>query len=227
MQPVRRLTAVDVGSGYGSGWAVIENIMNGHGAPQNVRITLYAIDKSAQLLARLQKRGAQSGIPVQIFRYDLDTQRGSLPPFGTADIVILSFVLTHVRSVPSVLRLAVRLAKGGAMIVIADNDYASAVASGDDALIRTVALLRDELRHPGFADLDDMAAASGLRRCEGQWDGTERFGGRGRDPKYEALGFVANFKPADPVRRAWEEIRGGTLLLRQIRRVYEVTTDDE
>ncbi|GEM_PF-7121034 len=224
---MHNVTFVDIGSGYGSLLTLLPSIFDAPiGAPSAVRPGLYVpVDKSPRHLRAAVRRSGDLGIPAKPFLYDVDSGRGTIPDAAIGDFVVLAYVLAHVRSVESVLQLAARVAKSDSVITIVDTDYASAVADGDEALIRTTAAIRRQLRHTGFADLDAQAASVGLRRTSGLFDGVEHFGPRERSAKRDAFGFIANFDESNAARAAWEEIRGGTLKLRQIRRAY-VNSDE-
>lgn len=216
------MTVVDLGAGYGSLVALIANIFGApYGAPTDIKIDRYvAVDRSPEMLAYALRRAVDHGLDARGHIYDFDDATGDTPSCAIGDVVVLSFMLTHVKSAASALRLAAHVVKRDGFVLVVDADYASARAADDAALEDTIHRIHRELPHAGFAQLDAMAADAGLRRVSGLFDGIEEFGPSGRSAKDDALPFIGNFLMENPVRRSWNEIRGGILALPHVRRGY-------
>jgi SAM-dependent methyltransferase len=219
-----RLTLVDLGCGYGSGAELaFRTCQQLQAHLHKVEFGRYvAVDNSSELLESAIRRAAALGVDAEGFCFDLDTREGTRPPAGIGDIVLVAFVLTHLAGAVSGLSEAGRLVNERGVILVVDAAYCTMTASGDDALVVTVAEIRRRLRHRDFDNLDTIARRVGLRRLSGMNDVEQRFGPGELSPKFAALAFVAGFDPRDPARVAWEAIRGGTLTLTHIRRAYVV-----
>jgi SAM-dependent methyltransferase len=219
----RKLTLVDVGSGYGVLAELTAGIIRSplSGLEDVFDFEMYvAVDVNPKLLQQAVHRAMKLGIRARGYVFDLDTGEGERPGAGIGDIVVLAFVLTHLAGADVGLREAARLAKANGVVLVIDTAYATAMATGDVALAATIASIRRRLRHRDFDHLDEIAAAHGLRRLSGLDDVRQRFGAGDLSAKHDALGFVGNFAADDEARVAWERISGGVLLLTQVRRAY-------
>jgi ubiquinone/menaquinone biosynthesis C-methylase UbiE len=223
----RTLTLADIGSGYGAAAdLMLKMVQSPLIAAKPRRFRYIAMDSNRELLVHAVNRATQVGIThqgcasVEGYHFDLDTGEGEQPDAAIADIVLLAFVLTHLRGAEEGLREAARLTKRHGIVVVVDTAYAESTHSGDAALSKTITAIQARLRHNDFDRLDAIAGDVGLRRLSGLEDTTQRFGSGELHPKHDGLEFVGNFQSSDEARSAWEEIRGGVLLFKHIRRTY-------
>jgi len=219
---IARLDIVDLGSGYGVVAQILHsNLLSPLSGLGNIDVGKYiAVDSNEALLPYAVQRAKKLGFEAEGFLYNVDTSEGIRPDSAIGDLVIVSFVLTHLRCAESGVKEAARLVKETGIVLIIDGAYSDMIASGDEALLVTVQHIKDLLNHNDFNALDDIASRFGLFRLSGLEDISQHYGPRQLNPKMDALGFVANFDKNDPARISWERISGGELKIRWIRRAY-------
>ena len=138
---------VDVGCGPG----VVTCALAGHFPSA----TVTGVDSAPELLARLRRRAAESGLHdrVQAVAGDLEHD---LPPLDPADLVWASMVLHHVDDPPATLRRLGRLLRPGGTLVMVEFGGDPSVLPDDDPLVAGGAWRR----------LEDAATASLAHRLD-------------------------------------------------------------
>lgn len=211
---MHRLTLTDVGCGYGASLRPLQQALETTTGPAALgHVNLVEVDPKR--LAHAASLALSLGIEARTYCADIETGTSLLPE--PADIVLFSMVILHLPGCHGAFSLAKRLVKPGGLVAIVDADYAGMRAGGDESLVATADYIRTAIRHNDQPTYDAVAAKHGLVKIltnDERW----LFDDHGISAK-EALSFVRLFQLPAVVDR-WSSIRGGSLEITYLQRIY-------
>lgn len=194
-------TILDIGAGLGAAISHVRAYL-----PTAHYIAVDSVASRVDFIAEEAKTFALTATVLHDTAESLDSI-----PDGSVHIAIASFLLTHCKSVYSVLSTIAKKLVPGGLLVISDVDYFGAISTRCHNLGQLLELIRGFLSHGDLgARFKDIVRSAGLSPLRGEEiSHQQRFGGM--EIQTMALNFVANFREEMP-RQLLQSIGSGAEL---------------